>query len=98
MTDDAAMLDAASQAAKSAKLDKRLRQTLDKYRAAAPPGAFRAALAEGLDAAALASPEGLAQVQAELRALKHERRALRRLENLILSALGRAAPDEADDD
>ena len=48
----------------------------------------------------LSSPEGLALVQGELKALKHERRALRRLENLLLTALGRA-PDagvEADDD
>jgi hypothetical protein len=79
------------------KTERRLRQTLAKYRAAPSPGGFRAALADGLDAARLATPEGLAAVQAELKALKHERRALRRLENLILSALGRASGDDADD-
>lgn len=85
---------------RAGKRDKRLRQTLAKYRAAPAPGGFRAALAEGLDPAGLATPEGLAAVQAELKALKHERRALRRLENLILSALGRPSGDggEADDE
>lgn len=95
------MTDAAPDAAApSDKLDKRLRQTLAKYRAAPAPGAFRAALADGRDAAALASPEGLALVQGELKALKHERRALRRLENLLLTALGRAPEEgvEADDE
>lgn len=85
-------------AARSQKLDKRLAQTLAKYRAAPAPGAFRVALAQGLEPAALATPEGLAQVQAELKALKHERRALRRLENLILSSLGRAPQGEAEGD
>lgn len=83
------------------KRDKRIRQTLAKYRAAPPPGAFRAALAEGLDAEALASPEGLARVQAELKALKIERRALRRLEALLLGVVAgaKAAPeDEARED
>lgn len=93
--------DAASPAqARFEKLEKRLRQTLAKYRAAPAPVAFRAALGDGLDAAALATPEGLSAVQAELKALKHERRALRRLENLILAALGRASgdADESEDE
>lgn len=82
------------------KRDKRIRQTLAKYRAAPAPGALRAALAAGLDADALASPEGLARVQAELKALKFERRALRRLEALLLGhvAGAQAAPDDETDD
>jgi len=88
MTDDPA----------AAKLDRRLAQTLAKYRAAPAPGGFRAALAQGLDAPALATPEGLARVQAELKALKVERRALRRLENLMLQSLGHVAADAPYDD
>lgn len=80
------------------KTARRIAQTLAKYRAAPAPGALRAALAHGLDAAALATPEGLARVQAELKALKVERRALRRLENLLLSALGHAAGEESEEE
>jgi hypothetical protein len=80
------------------KTARRIAQTLAKYRAAPAPGVLRAALAQGLDAAALATPDGLARVHAELKALKVERRALRRLENLLLSALGHAAGEENDDE
>jgi hypothetical protein len=47
-------------------------------------------------AAALLGSDGLARVQAELRALKHERRALRRMESLILTASGAAREEDAD--
>lgn len=87
-----------SDPAPTPKLDRRIAQTLARYRAASAPGALRAALAQGLDAAALASPDGLARVQAELKALKIERRALRRLENLLLLSLGHGADDASDED
>jgi hypothetical protein len=88
---------AAQEKAGQDKIARRIAQTLAKYRAAPAPGALRVALGQGLDAA-LATPEGLARVQAELKALKVERRALRRLENLLLSALGQAAGEESDDE
>ena len=94
MTDDVSPDPAATRD----KTARRIAETLRKYCAAPAPGALRAALAEGLDAAALATPEGLARVQAELKALKIERRALRRLENLLLSALGRSGAQDGDDE
>jgi hypothetical protein len=85
-------------APRAEKLERRVAESLRKYSKIPAPGAFRAALGAQPDVAALMTPEGLEAVQAELRALKHERRALRRLENLLLAALGRDGGQAGDGD
>lgn len=77
---------------------RRLANTLTRYRAAPGPGAFRDRLGQGLSPEGLLAPEGLALVQAELRLLKQERRALRRIEAVLLGALGVAPQGDDDED